>query len=150
MSADASKLRDALDRWGSDVLRGAVEDMPDLIRPVAPIGEATETSTRAPGQLRDSITVSVPGSSGGPVFRGSVAAPVPQAVWTDKGTSPHPIDPVGEGYPLRFFWARTGRVMYFMHVNHPGNPAQNWWEPAVRDAFARALLDRALATSLAA
>lgn len=150
MSADASRLRDALDSWAYAVQAGAVDDVPDLVRPLAPLGVSTPTSDREPGQLRASLTVSEQVNSGGPQFRGKVAAPVPQAVWTDQGTLPHEIVPRGPGYPLRFYWPKVGGIVRFMRVNHPGNAAQNWWEPSVRMAYTQALLARAVSTPFAA
>lgn len=149
MSADATKVRDALQSWAYNVQIGAVEDTPDLIRPFAPVSTPTDTSTRPPGQLRDSITVSTPVTSGGTSFTGRVSAPVPQAVWTDRGTDAHEIVPRGSGYPLRFYWMKAGAVVHFMHVNHPGNAAMNWWEPSVRLAWGQALLARAVSTPFA-
>lgn len=146
MSADAGKVREALNLWAYQVQAGAVEDTPDRLRPLTPIGTETETSTRAPGQLRESLTVSEHVGAGGPRFVGRVSAPVPQAVWTDRGTSPHEIVPRGPGYPLRFYWPKVGGIVFRWRVNHPGNPAQNWWEPGVRQAWMAALLARAVST----
>lgn len=146
MSADASKVRAALESWAWQMQAGAVEDVPDLIRPMAPLGTQNPGSDRVPGQLRESITVSQHVTPGGPQFAGKVAAPVPQAVWTDQGTSPHEIVPIGSGYPLRFYWAQAGGIVFRWRVNHPGNAPMNWWEPSVRLAWSQALLARAVST----
>lgn len=146
MTADASGLRAALDRWALTVQSDAVDAMPDIIRPLAPLGSPSEDpdSSYVPGQLRESIAVDGSVVSSGSTYRGRVVAPVIQAETTDKGSPPHPID----GNPLlRFHWAsgpQGSRIYTFRHVNHPGNPAQNWWDPAVRAAYAEALLSAAV------
>lgn len=146
MTADASGLRVALDRWALTVQTDAVEAMPDMIRPLAPLGTPSgdPTSSYAPGQLRESIAVDGAVVASGPSYRGRVVAPVIQAQTTDQGAPAHLI----EGNPLlRFHWAngpQGARIYTFRHVNHPGNPAQNWWDPAVRAAYAEALLSAAV------
>jgi len=149
MTADASRLRDGLARWALQVQTDAVEAMPDLIRPSAPLGKPSEDpeSSYVPGALRAAIAVTSPVSNGGTRFPGRVSAPVPQAVYTDRGTEPHRIPKDGVKL-LRFPW--RGAIVYRMHVDHPGTTAQNWWEPAVRAAYTQALLaaavDRELST----
>lgn len=146
MTADASRVRAALTAWADAVQTGAVDDVPDMVRPLAPLGTSTPTSTRAPGELRNSITVAQRVTSNGTSFRGRVAATAPQARWTDRGTDPHEIVPRGPGYPLRFWSARAGVIVFRWRVFHPGNAAQNWWEPAVRSAFVQSMLTRARST----
>lgn len=156
--ADATRLRTGLTEWAFQVFDRATEAMPDLIRPSAPVSTPTPTSTQPPGQLRDSITRSEPPTPGGSSFRAKVAAPVPQARYTDQGTEAHEIWPHGgqgrDGYPLRFYWIKKGGIVksYGWHgqpmgmVEHPGNPARPWWREAVVRSFADAL--RSAASSI--
>lgn len=72
---------------------------------------------RRPGTLRDSIVKRV-------VTRGTevvcqVGSEDPIALLHHEGTQPHPIDPVKASH-LVFHWDRVGRVVYLLHVNHPG------------------------------
>lgn len=146
MTADASRLRDGLALWALNVQSTAVDAVPDAVRPLAPLGVVSgdPNSSYVPGQLRESIAVDGAVVVAGPSFRGRVVAPVIQAQTTDQGSPPHPI----EGNPLlRFHWAngpQGARIYTFRHVNHPGNPAQNWWDPAIRAAYADALLTAAV------
>lgn len=158
--ADATRLRTGLTEWAFAVFDRATADMPDLIRPSAPVSTPTPTSTGAPGQLRDSINRSEAPTPGSTRFRAVVAAPVPQARYTDQGTEPHEIWPHGgqgrDGYPLRFYWIKKGGIVksYGWHgqpmgmVEHPGNPARPWWRDAVTRAFSEALDRAASSTSL--
>ncbi len=87
--------------------------------------------------------------------------------YVSKGTRPHPIQPKGPGYPLRFKWggkgsykARTttsggyngpgkvvgGKAVRFMRVNHPGNKPRNferhiarWYAPQFRRTMKNAV-----------
>jgi hypothetical protein len=150
VTADATGLRLAIEHWSRDVHARAVEAVPDLVRPYAPVGVETETSVRPPGQLRDSIrTDGISGS--GTRFMGRVVAPVIQAKTTDQGSPPHTISPRG-AYPLRFFWMKKGQVVtswgwhgeHFGRVDHPGNQASPWWAQALTDSYGRALLESAI------
>ena len=49
----------------------------------------------------------------------------------EYGARPHVIEPRGPGYPLRFYWAKAGRVVAFWRVNHPGNAPQPFMRPAL-------------------
>lgn len=147
MTADASRLRDGLARWAYTVQSDAVDAVPDLVRPQAPLGKPSEDplSSYVSGALQASIQVTQPVSNGGTTFPGRVSAPVPQAEYTDRGTQPHDIFPV-RAKVLRF--VTGGATVHTMHVSHPGNPAQNWWEPAVRASYTQALLQAAVARNL--
>jgi hypothetical protein len=147
MTADASRLRAGLARWAYTVQSDAVQAVPDLVRPYAPVGKPSEDpmSSYVPGALAASITVSQPVTFGGTRFAGRVSAPVPQAEYTDRGTVPHEIVPV-RAKVLRF--PQNGTIVYRMHVNHPGNPPMPWWEQAVTAAYGQALLSVAVARGL--
>jgi hypothetical protein len=63
----------------------------------------------------------------------TTSIPQPLGKWITGGTRPHVITPKGPGYPLRFFWAKLGRVVYAYRVNHPGTKAN----PFVKRAYDR-------------
>lgn len=132
MGADASRLRAGLQVYAGHVTREWGSEMAEAMRPEAPISTPTPTSTRAPGELRKSIRLDRvrPGATR---FRARLVAPVIQAATTDKGAAPHVIRPRRAG-KLRFWWngPQGAKVYYFRKVNHPGNAAQNWWEPGLR------------------
>lgn len=62
----------------------------------------------------------------GEVFSATITYTAPQAVYTEYGTEPHVIVPRGP-YPLRFYWPKVGRVVYFWKVNHPGSHKHDGW-----------------------
>lgn len=49
----------------------------------------------------------------------------------EYGARAHEIRPRGPGYPLRFYWAKVGRMVAFWRVNHPGNAPQPFMRPAL-------------------
>ena len=55
---------------------------------------------------------------------GRVWSDLKYAKWVHDGVPRHKIVPLGRGYPLRFFWRKTGRTERFWSVNHPGQRAQ--------------------------
>ena len=60
-----------------------------------------------------------------------VVVDVPYAKAQAFGARPHVI----RGNPtLRFYWGKVGKVVYFPKVNHPGNPANPWWDNWLREA----------------
>jgi hypothetical protein len=74
----------------------------------------------------------------------TATVPQPLGRFIVKGTKAHSITPKGPGYPLRFYWPKMGRVVYFYHVNHPGtkaNPfvgrAYDRWKPGAKVPLAR-------------
>ena len=74
----------------------------------------------------------------------TISMPKPLSDYIIKGTRPHPITPKRPGYPLRFFWEKMGKVVFFYSVNHPGtkpNPfdkrAHKRWKPGARRTLAR-------------
>lgn len=50
----------------------------------------------------------------------TISEPDPLGRWIRLGTKPHTIQPKGAGYPLAFYWAKIGGMMYTYKVNHPG------------------------------
>lgn len=132
MPATAIRFQSRLRSWSVQVATEWGRELPAALRPLAPIGKATPTSTRPPGELRKSImaTPAIPTGSGA---RFHLRAPVIQAATTDKGARPHIIR-ARRAKVLRFYWPNgpAGAGTYhFRHVNHPGNAAQNWWEPGL-------------------
>lgn len=113
------------DEWG--------DQLADAMRDEAPISTPTPTSTRPPGELRQSIRSTRP-VIGMSAFRFRLLAPVIQAATTDKGARPHVIR-ARRAKVLRFYWERgpAGPGIYrFPKVNHPGNAPQDWWGPGLR------------------
>jgi len=130
------RLRTAVGRWARDVHSAALDDMPDRIRPYAPIDT---------GELRRSIRRDHRITSfAADRVKGRVVAPVVQARTTDQGSPPHVIRPKRAGGVLVFVW--HGRTVHFRHVNHPGNKAKPWWERAVRATWGPSLKYAALKT----
>lgn len=144
--ADVVPLKAALSRWSREVHSSALDDMPDRIRPYAPIGTFVPRG-RAPGQLRKSIrrdrTVS---TISGSRTRGRLVAPVIQAETTDRGSPPHVIRPRKVGGLLVFYWPKVGRVVGLHYVNHPGNQARPWWKRALQATYGPALRFAAIRT----
>lgn len=157
MSANATHVRSALLQWAANVHDQTCRQVPDLMRPHAPIGKGLP-GARSPGALRASIMQDgdVAGQ-GSARLTGRISAPVIQARTTDQGSPAHPIEPRGP-YPLRFFWPKAGGFVaswgwhgrHFGMVEHPGNDAQNWWLPALRLAFIEAQLAAARSVAFAA
>jgi hypothetical protein len=68
----------------------------------------------------------------------TIEVDVPYAEAQAKGARPHRIPTSGTAKPtLRFFWGKKGKVVYFPYVNHPGNPANPWWDNWLRAASRR-------------
>ena len=60
---------------------------------------------------------------------------VPYAEAQAYGARPHRIPTSGTNKPmLTFYWGKKGKVVYFPFVNHPGNPANPWWNNWLRVA----------------
>lgn len=60
------------------------------------------------------------------------------ASFIDQGTRPHPID-ARRAPALFFYWERIGTFFVGPHVDHPGNPAFKFTEPAA-DKFVEVAL----------
>lgn len=133
MAVDVSQVETALQRFAAQTMTAAGPLTADKVRADSrtPRGDTLELvgSIRSPGLTR----------ADGVRYSTQVMSDVIQAATTDRGARPHPIRPRTPGGLLVFNWPRAGGTVFLRHVNHPGNQAQNWWEPAVRDAFARAL-----------
>lgn len=131
MSADASQLRYALQRWQRLVFDDAAHELltgPETVVPVA------TGATVAAGNVGD-----VSESQG--FVSGVLAFPTPQALFTNDGTRPHRI----EGNPLlSFYWPKIGRRVTVRYVNHPGNKATHWFDEAMKDQRWGDLLERAM------
>lgn len=98
----------------------------------APRSEPTPTNPPNPRHMADNIMPSVEVSP----LRGQVYLPHP-ALFVVRGTRPHRIEPRGLGYPLRFYWKKKGRIVYFSYVNHPGTGPNNFALRALRQGLAR-------------
>lgn len=73
--------------------------------------------SRRPGTLRDSIVKRMGTDNGLPVVQ--VGSDDPIALWHHEGTEPHTITP-SSAPRLVFYWAKVGRVVAALRVNHPG------------------------------
>lgn len=136
MSADASRLIAGIERWGAEVHRRSVQGTPRLVR-------HTGLVPQKDGELWRSIRAEPWHTAGGGVYRGRIAAPVIQAVTTDKGARPHVITPRRAGGVLVFHWPKAGGTVFLRRVNHPGNPPRPWWRQAVMQAYREALRNAA-------
>lgn len=110
---------------GEKVKRAAIQ--------LAPVGKADPLGRprrdgAAPGNLRNHIVKRVvTGAKGVTVLVG--VEHVPYAFWVHEGAQPHVI----EGNPLLvFFWPKTGGVVAFPRVNHPGNKPNRFLIRALR------------------
>lgn len=91
------------------------------------------------GALRASIRIVDRGNRGMGGANIQVVAGRPgmkQTGFQEYGTQAHAINPRGPGYPLRFYWAKVGAVVEFMHVWHPGTKptrfirdSTRYWRP---------------------
>lgn len=143
MTADATRLKLDVIRHAANVHAAAVESMQDRMKGDAPVSTPTETSTRPPGELRDSIAAVVTSPAGPTTLRGTVGSPVIQAATTDRGAKPHVIMPK-RARVLRFFWPNgpVGPGVYHLPiVNHPGNVGTNWWTNGIARHWPEALAE---------
>lgn len=148
MTADVRALKVSIGRWSREVHGTALDDMPDRMRPYAPIGTQVPRG-RAPGQLRKSIRRDR-AAVGFSVTRvtGRIIAPVIQAETTEKGSPPHVIRPRRAGGLLVFYWPKIGKVIGLRYVNHPGNQPKPWWKRALQATYGPALRYAAIRTPL--
>lgn len=142
MTADATRLRQAVRRWSGRVADAAVDD---TARRARQDGQVPRGET---GDLRASIRKGGVGLSGATSVTTHVVAPVIQAATTDKGARPHRIRPRRAGGVLVFHWPKAGRVVAFRHVNHPGNRPANWWRPVLLRSWTAGLKAAARRTPL--
>lgn len=129
MTVDVSGLLDQIETYALEIGHVCASELEAIVKDAAPVGET--------GQLRDAITAEVTGAGGGSVSI-LVDSPAEASSWTDEGTDPHRI----EGNPLLAFdWPAgpTGGLWIGHGVNHPGNPAQNWFGDPMPDYFQTAL-----------
>jgi hypothetical protein len=56
----------------------------------------------------------------------TLSDPQPLGKWIRLGTKPHTIEPKGAGYPLAFYWAKIGGMMFTYRVNHPGTKPNDY------------------------
>lgn len=133
MAVDVSQLEIGLQRFAAQTMTAAGPLTAEKVRADSrtPRGDTLELvgSIRSPGLTRAS----------GVEYSSRVFSDVIQAATTDKGAMPHIIRPRRPGGLLVFNWPKAGGTVFLRRVNHPGNRAQNWFEPAVRQAFAQAL-----------
>lgn len=120
MPADVRSLKAAgRARWGqlhASAVRGVLNE---LDRKVPDSGEAHA------GKLRDERrTKDIAGPNR---FATTIEYPSNIARYNDRGTPPHDIEPIGTGYPLRFYWTKAGAVVRFMKVHHPGSTKHVGW-----------------------
>lgn len=140
MAADASRLIAALQNYAAQTMTG--------VGPL--VANAVKSDERTPrgrtlglvGSIRSEGLVAATGTT----YTVRIVAPVIQAATTDKGARPHRIVPRSPGGLLVFYWPKAGGTVFLRSVNHPGNAAMNWWEPALRSAF-RAALPQAARTA---
>ena len=129
MTADASRLRTALQAWQRRVFEDAALGM--LAGADVPVqsGETLQ-SGEVVGFVESQTSVSA-----------VLSWPTPQAKWSNDGTRPHRI----EGNPLlSFYWPAAGRRVVVRSVNHPGNRPGRWVENSVTDQRWAEALDRAM------
>lgn len=115
MAVDVTGLLALVDEWAVQVGDVCAQELENIVRDAAPVGET--------GELRDSVSAEA--SGGAPVVTVHIEASSDHASYTDEGTPPHKI----EGNPLLAFdWPKAGKFMIVHSVNHPGTPAQRWFE----------------------
>lgn len=102
--------------------------------PVYSAPPAGPPRTRAPGTLRDSITVRIVEEGGGPV--GYVGTADPVGLYVHEGTDPHRIVP-RRAPRLVFWWGKVGKVVVAKGVNHPGTQPNRWIAEAVAKVMRR-------------
>lgn len=95
--------------WEADLRRTGPVDTGDLAR------STTVTHTQSRNRVRWTAEVGVPYAEA-------------QAF----GARPHVIFP-RKAKALRFYWGKAGGVVYFRKVNHPGNPANPWWDRLLKE-----------------
>lgn len=126
---DVGALRARVQQFAVAVMDDALDQMPDQMRPYAPVGKGPGA-----GQLQQSIQRDRGEFTTGDVIRGRIVASVIQARTTDQGSPAHVIRPKKIG-GLLVFEASTGETVFARSVNHPGNAAKPWWERALRASF---------------
>lgn len=130
--SDVSELKARLRSRYSRVATEALRDVRDETADAAPVGQTGDTRARvAVGRV----------SSDGWVTSGTIEAPTPQAKFTDTGAKAHPIDPKNVKY-LRFPGRGKRGVVFALHVDHPGTPAQHWFGKPMPARWERALAGR--------
>lgn len=129
MGVDVTALQQRVRQFAVAVMDDTLDQMPDQMRPYAPIGKGP-----AAGALRDSIARDRGEFTTGDVIRGRIIAPVIQARTTDQGSPPHIIRPKKVG-GLLVFEASGGGTVFARVVNHPGNDPRPWFERALRASF---------------
>ncbi len=124
--ADTTDLKRRLRRSGAGVHDKAVVAMGRKLDEVVPIGAPREGGGP---KLKDDQSIRLIRTP--PSFLGTIEYTVPQAEFTNDGTSPHMIN----GAPtLAFFWPKVGRTVFFRSVQHPGNEAQRWFSKVMTQA----------------
>lgn len=89
------------------------------------------------GFLSASIRRQITVRRGGKEVSGRVGSPLWYAQSVHDGARPHKIRPLMSGYPLKFFWRKVGRTVWFMSVSHPGQPGQFYLAGPLVSAAAR-------------
>ena len=145
MPTDTRPFKTALREWAREVHGRALTDMPDRMRPYAPLGKVVPRG-RTPGELRKSIRKDPRVNLSATKASGRIVAPVIQAETTEHGARPHIIRPRRAGGLLVFYWSKVGRIVGFHYVNHPGNAPKPWWEKALRAAWGPSLRFEAIRT----
>lgn len=103
------------------------------LRHAAPVGQGGE---RAHGAVRDGVRGDVHLIGIGRYLI-VVDDPEPAALFTDRGTRPHVIEP-RRGRALRF--SAGGVTVFAAHVDHPGYKGSHWFRNEVDAAKVRAVL----------
>jgi HK97 gp10 family phage protein len=117
---------------GQQTVEELVSDAAKTAKRNAPVGSRHD---RRSIPIRESIYHFMRGRT-----QGSFGASARHAIFQEKGARPHPIP----GNPtFKFFWENAGRWwipgLYgeVDYIDHPGNPAQPFLEPALRSVMAR-------------
>ncbi|MCP4933356.1 MAG: hypothetical protein GY927_03920 [bacterium] len=130
--------------------KALIEDKKSMIHAQARrmLGLGREEAPEKTGEFKRGISFKVFGS--GKAIGFTIQLPQPLGLWIQGGTKAHKIPTGGsaaqiaKGYPLRFYWAKAGRVVTFWSVNHPGTKKNKFmgrayrrWLPGARKDLAR-------------
>lgn len=135
---DWSSLEQKIHERADEIMDQAYELVLDDCRDDCPVSTPTPTSTREPGQLRDSLRL-LEQYTNGTLHVRAIGSDLDYAPYTDEvDTGTHDIF----GNPwLRFWWdGPNGPGIYFYkHVVHPGTTGQRWFHSKNLGRFQSAL-----------
>ncbi|MCP5016867.1 MAG: hypothetical protein GY938_16605 [Ketobacter sp.] len=133
-----ARANDELKQEKRDMIAAQAKRMLGLARAEAP--EKT-------GEFKRGLAIDIFATGNAVGFK--LTMPQPLGTFIQKGTKPHRIPTGGsaaqisKGYPLRFFWAKMGRVVTFWSVQHPGTKPDKFMGRAYRRWLPGARLDLA-------